>query len=150
MPGDNPILDAEFGEDEESPKVFLDNASDPAQIKRKTRRKKLAEEDGLAFWKGVLSNPVGRREMWKILKDCQAFSTVFGVGPNGFPSPEGSWFKQGQQAFGLGLYHKWLFNFPEHVYLMHAENDDRFARAGSKQSKVIVTHGRPGTDREDQ
>lgn len=146
MPDDNPILDDEFGGEEENPEVFLDNASDPAQIRRKERRKKLNEDDGLVFWKSVLSNPVGRREMWLILKDAQTFKVKFGVGPNGFPSPEGSWFAQGQQAFGMGLYHKWLFAFPQLVYLMHAENDDRFPRAGARRSKAITSNGRPGPD----
>lgn len=146
MPDENPILETEFGPDQESPQKVLDNASDIAQIKRKARRKKLAEDDGLVFWQKVLSDPVGRREMWKILQDAQTFKVKFGVGPNGFPSPEGSWFAHGQQAFGMGLYHKWLFALPQLVYLMHAENDDRFAQAGSKQSKAIVNNGRPGPD----
>ena len=150
MPGDNPILETEFGPDEENSQTILDNASDTAQLKRKRRRNKLNDDDAQAFWKSVLSTQVGRREMWRILKDSHAFRVKFGVGPNGFPSPEGSWFAMGEQAFGLGLYHKWLFRFPELVYLMHAENDDRFAQAGSKQSKAIVTHGRPGPDDETQ
>lgn len=144
-PDDNPILETEFGPTEESPKTFLDDASDVAQIKRKGRRKKIAEDNGLLFWQKALNDPAGRREFWQILKDGHAFSLVVGFAPNGSESSTATLYKIGQQQMVLRLYHKWLSAFPQLVYLMHAENDDRFAQAGSKQSKAIVTNG-PGPD----
>lgn len=149
----NPILEGQFGDDEpeeKGPRVFLDDASDKAQINRKGRRKKITEENADAFWKRVFDDPIGRQEMYQILKDSQAFALVSAFTPNGSNAPEAILYKIGQQQFALGLYHKWLFRFPQLVYLMHEENNERFPRAGRKRPKATITHGRPAPDDADQ
>jgi hypothetical protein len=87
------------------------------------------------FWQGVFSDPVGRAEMWGILQQAGTFDDRFGVGPNGFPQPEASWFHMGSRSLGLRLYQSWSAFARDGVFLMQDEHDPRFTRPKMPQVK---------------
>lgn len=94
--------------------------------KEKETQAKIDEENALNFWRAVLTNPTGRREIWNILQnDTKAFEDRFGCGPNGFPNPEASWFHAGEKAVGMRFYIKLMSIDPQSIVLMHSENDHR-------------------------
>lgn len=92
---------------------------------KRIRTEKLETE---AFWKMVFADRIGRREMWGILQATGAFEERFACGPNGFPQPEASYFKAGEQSVGMRLYQKWLVFDRDGVCKMHDEFDDRFKK----------------------
>lgn len=94
---------------------------------QKFNAKRLALQ-GEEFWRKVLADPVGRREVWGLLTAGHAFDTQFACGPNGFPQVEATWFKAGEQAFALRFYHTLCKIDHANVFLMHDEHDARFAR----------------------
>lgn len=113
------------GQDEELP---LPPAVDPkAPARRRLSQRKelqLANE----FWRSVLADETGRRELWRLISDDgHAFEERFACGPNGFPQPEATWFNAGEQAFAMRLYQRLLALDPVHVRQMHLEHDSRFA-----------------------
>jgi hypothetical protein len=75
------------------------------------------------FWQAVFASPFGRKQMWDILRQAGAFDDRFGVGPNGFPQPEQSWFHMGARSLGLRLFRTWSKYAREGVMLMQDEND---------------------------
>lgn len=107
-----------------------DSASSAGALRKRQTRSRSEQKQAEKFWKGVLADPVGRREMWRILQDGHCFDTRFACGPNGFPQTEATWFQAGEQAFVLGLYQKWMLVDRAGVFLMHDEHDARFSRAG--------------------
>ena len=56
------------------------------------------------FWRAVLADPVGRHEIHNLLDEVGAFKKPFQQSSAGFPDPESTWFKAGQQAMGLSLF----------------------------------------------
>lgn len=104
------------------------DAADPVAIKRKETRKKLYQREAVAFWHSVLSDPVGRREIWRLLQDAHTFETKFACGPNGFPQSEATFFQLGEQMFGQRLYQTLALYDRENVLLMHDEHDNRFPK----------------------
>lgn len=126
MTEDLPLLD-EAGEPllkSEHPTV---DAADPAVAKRRKTEVSLESREAIAFWVGVLSDPIGRREMWRMFDAAGVFKAVFQTGPNGFPQPEATWFAAGQKAFGESLYLNLSRIDRPHILEMHAEHDDRFS-----------------------
>jgi len=104
--------------------------SKPHRIERERR-----EAD--VFWGGVLADPVGRRELWRIIAGAggaHAFETQFPAGQVGFPDPNAAWYARGEQDFGLRLYHALLVRNAHAVALMHQENDTRFQSSKSQPS----------------
>lgn len=91
--------------------------------------------EGVVFWRAVLTDSIGRCEVWRLLQDAHTFETRFACGPNGFPQPEGTWFQAGQQDFGLRLYQKLLALDPVLVMTMHRENDPRFMPPAPKRQR---------------
>lgn len=110
---------------EESP---LFDAGDPAAVKRRRVTAKMAERDAERFWNAIFASEVGRREMFKLLRDCNAFGTEFACGPNGFPQPEATWFKAGIADWGKRMRDSWLVAHTEMFALMLRENDPRFKK----------------------
>jgi hypothetical protein len=75
------------------------------------------------FWRRVLSDPVGRRELFKILASGHAFEERFACGPTGVPQSEATWFQAGEQSFAFNLYRSWKRMDPVGVLRMELEND---------------------------
>jgi hypothetical protein len=117
--------------DEELGKLTEFDAGDPIAVKRRNRKADIQEREAKRFWEYVFSLEVGRREMFKVLRDAKAFETEFACGPNGFPQPEATWFKAGQSDWGKRMRDTWLVNHLDAFALMLRENDPRFQK-GSK------------------
>lgn len=122
-------------EDERDPLEQLDgpegggepNAS-PSAYKRRLSKIEQAERDRQDFWRSVMADPIGRKQIWDFLSlDCHAFETRFSVGPNGFPQSESTWFEAGRQEVGQRLHAMLFKTCRELVGAMHDEHDPRFA-----------------------
>jgi hypothetical protein len=124
------MADEPFSEpfDEETPDTASVDAGDPVAHRKKATKVALRHREVERFWQGVFANPVGRAEMWQILQQAGTFDDRFGVGPNGFPQPEASWFHMGARSLGLRLFQSWSAIAREGVFLMQDEHDPRFTR----------------------
>ena len=111
------------------------DAGDPAQVGRRATAKQLRERESARFWEQVFGSEVGRREMWGLLAAANPFNPAFQCGPNGFPQPEATWFKAGEQNLTLRMYQTWLSKFPLQVIQMQRENDPRFMPEPKKPRK---------------
>lgn len=111
------------------------DAASVRTLRKRITKRELRQRESDGFWRLVLGSTVGRRELWGLLAAAHTFDTVFACGPTGFPQSEATWFKAGEQQFGLRLYQSWLRLSPELVALMHAENDVRFAQPKSKREE---------------
>lgn len=116
-------------EDQDQPVDGPDNAANPAQLKRRRTRIKLAEEQARTFWRQVFSTEIGRREMWGILESGHAFDERFLAGPTGFPQTEATWCQAGEQRLAFRLYRSWMCLDPDGVALMLRENDPALQNA---------------------
>lgn len=116
-PDDAPLSEAE-----------VPNAADPRSIRKKRDRQSRNKHEASEFWKSVFADPVGRREMWAMLRSCHAHEHRFACSPNGSPYPEAAWFQRGEEATGERLFKSWLVADPEGVMLMLREHDPDFAK----------------------
>jgi hypothetical protein len=121
--------------DEPQPDTGHVDAADPVVHRKRLTKAALRHRDVQRFWQQVFSDPIGRSEMWGILEQAGTFADRFGVGPNGFPQPEASWFHMGQKSLGLRLFQSWQALTREGVLLMQDENDPRFTRPKMPQVK---------------
>lgn len=121
--------------DEPQPDSGPVDAADPGVHRKRLTRAALRDRDIRRFWQGVFSDPIGRSEMWGILQQAGTFDDRFGVGPNGFPQPEASWFHMGARSLGLRLFQSWGAFAREGVALMQDEHDPRFTRPKMPQTK---------------
>ena len=112
--------------DDEFPKP--DDAASARGIRKKQVRTRLQAKERARFWQSVLGTEIGRREVWGLLSAAGTFETPFACGPNGFPHPEATWFKAGQQEVGLRLFFSMQRIDAQAVFQMQQENDPRFAR----------------------
>src|ERR1035437_10385715 len=104
------------------------DAADPAVHRRRLTKAALHHGDVQRFWQKIFDDPVGRAEMWGILQQAGTFDDRFGVGPNGFPQPEASWFHMGARSLGIRLFQSWVVLARDGVFLMQDEHDPRFTR----------------------
>jgi hypothetical protein len=121
--------------DESQPDKGPVDAADPVVHRKRLTKAALHHREVQRFWQGVFSDPVGRAEMWGILQQAGTFDDRFGVGPNGFPQPEASWFHMGSRSLGLRLYQSWSAFARDGVFLMQDEHDPRFTRPKMPQVK---------------
>jgi hypothetical protein len=128
---DDDAPDAPEPSDEEILAQVQFDAGEPTQVKRRERKAALQEREARQFWERIFATELGRREMFKLLRDCKAFETEFACGPNGFPQPEATWFKAGQSDWGRRMRETWLVQHTDAFALMLRENDPRFQK-GSK------------------
>ncbi len=114
--------------DDDLPESPNPNAATGKGVRR--QKEKLKNQDQLVreFWKAVLADPIGRSEVWRILKTGGAFTAPFACGPTGFPQSEATFFKAGQQALVLGEYHRLLRLDFDGIKLMLDENDPEFKK----------------------
>lgn len=116
-------------DDEAAPTEQLTvDASDKEAVREQNKKLGRADREAAEFWQQVFAHPIGRREMWNLLTEMGTFETRFGIGPNGFPNPESTWFNAGQQDFGLRLYFSWLRLDRAGVLLMQDEFDPNFPK----------------------
>jgi len=114
----------------------LFDAGEPGAVKKRETKAQLRQRQSDAWWNKLLSDPVGRREMWGIIQtECHAFEERFATGPNGFPQSEATWFEAGRQSVGQRIWQTMFMRDPAGAMLMLAENDSRFARFASKDAK---------------
>lgn len=93
--------------DEAAPQLddrLVVDAGSPEGVARARKNRKREEDRGADFWRAVLSDPVGRAEVWQLLQEGGLFATPFAVGPNGFPQPEATWFTAGKKALVESLF----------------------------------------------
>lgn len=112
---------------EEDPGIEIDNAASPKAIRKKAQKAKDAAEENRDFWRKITSDAVGRRVLWDVFASAGVFEERFSCGPNGFPQPEATWFKAGEQSFGHRLYLSIARIDRAGILQMHAENDQNFA-----------------------
>lgn len=126
-------LPGQEGDDEPLPQSADQPTVDAASPKGYRKQERKVDQDKRAseeFWRGLIATPVGRREMWQLLAGsmgAHAFSAEFASGPAGVPDPLATWYKRGEQDFGLRLYQKLLLLDSHAIALMHKEHDPRFA-----------------------
>lgn len=125
MIDDDPPDDPDDELPSEQPTV---DAASREGVRKQERRQDREEREATEFWRTVFADPVGRREMWRLLRDLHPFEERFACGPSGFPQPEATWFEAGKQAVGLHLYHHWTRVAREGVLMMLDEHDPRFAK----------------------
>lgn len=94
-----------------------------AAYDEKLRASDRALYEAAQFWRRVLADPIGRRELWQILANGHAFETRFECGPNGTPQSEATWFEAGAQAFAFNLYRSWQRMDPVGTLRMLLEHD---------------------------
>jgi hypothetical protein len=109
------------------------DVADPAALKKTRRAVAEYERQRREFWMAVFKSPVGRREMWDILNQCHFTDIEFGVGPNGFPQPEATWFKAGERQIGQRLFLTWTQIARADVFQMLDEHDPRYAKPDKKR-----------------
>ena len=113
----------------------LVDAADPGVHRKRLTKAALRHREIQRFWQGVFASEIGRAEMWSILQSAGTFDDRFGVGPNGFPQPEASWFHMGARSFGLRLFQSWTALARDGVFLMQDEHDPRFTHPKMPQVK---------------
>lgn len=131
-------LPLDSGSDEAEPEATLDLGDAAANRRIRDRARREAKER-TAFWRAVLADKVGRREVWNMIAGSQwghAFNTAFACGPNGFPQPEATWFAAGAQDLALRLYHDLLRLDVRGIEVMHREHDPRFAPLPKRQKST--------------
>ena len=130
---DDPSFDDSDEAPEEPVPVETIDLTDARKYKRS--RDKVAREvqENESFWRAVLKEKAGRREIWRLIAlEGRAFNTDFACGPTGFPNAEATWHNLGRQQWALRLYHDLLRIDPGGVRQMHADHDGRWPkRAGS-------------------
>lgn len=105
-----------------------DSAVDPARLKRKKQVKLNEEQQAEVFWGRVFADPIGRREMWRLLQRLHPFDVRIGATPVGFPDERSTWMQLAEQLVGQHIYQEWFARFPQEVSLMRSENDQRFQK----------------------
>lgn len=113
--------------DEAEPVSGMVNAADPASVKRARTKAKLRQEQTSDVVRRAFSTEPGRRERWEILAAHGTFEPRFGVGPNGFPQPEVTFYNLGARDVGFNLWLSWMRIDPVGVAQMMQENHSALA-----------------------
>lgn len=115
------------GEPQLDPADRPPSAADESALAAQRSRNRSYAKQRKAFWRGVLADPVGRRELWNILGvEAHAFEVKLACGPNGFPQGEATWLALGEQMLGQRIYQTLQLIDFEGAFLMLSEHDPRF------------------------
>jgi len=136
MSDEDPLISLDDPNEDPLELSEIPDAASATGLRKSQERARQQKDQSKEFWQAILDTPIGRLEVWKLLEDAHAFETRFACGPSGFPQPEATWFHAGEQDFGLRLYQKLLVVAPESVLQMHRENDNRFAIAKPRRTKI--------------
>ena len=98
-------------------------AASPRRIRRKKVTAELVERESVRFWRAVLADPIGRREVWSLLHAAHCFEERHACGPSGVPDPEATAYYRGQRDFGLSFYFRLARLDRAGVFAMHDEFD---------------------------
>lgn len=110
-----------------------ESVAEPAALAAKQAQLRGYAKERERFWRSVLADPVGRRELWNIIGiEAHAFETKFACGPGGFPQPDATWAAHGEQMLGQRLYQTLQTLDFEGAFLMLSEHDSRFAKPKRK------------------
>lgn len=105
------------------------SAADASALAAQAARNRSYAKQREIFWRSVLADPVGRRELWNILGvEAHAFEVKLACGPNGFPQGEATWLALGEQMLGQRIYQTLQLVDFEGAFLMLAEHDPRFKK----------------------
>ncbi|MBB3453902.1 hypothetical protein FHT86_002158 [Rhizobium sp. BK313] len=124
-----------FEDGTEEPLPEQPNASSRKTVETAKKKQNRHKREAKAFWQAVFADPIGRREMWSILRAAHINETVFACGPNGTPQPEATWYKLGEQQFGQTLLRSWTILDRDGVFLMQDEHDPAFGGQASSRKK---------------
>lgn len=102
------------------------SATDPKDQARRRRSHAVEAENLARFWHDLMENPIGRLAMWRWLQALHAFETQFATAA-GFPQPEATWFKFGEQQSGQRLYQTLMKHNLEATNRMLIEHHPDFA-----------------------
>jgi hypothetical protein len=131
--GDGPEAESRDGEP--------DSAASPKTIRRKRINKEWSEREEQEFWRRTLRDPVGRRVMWGIFTETQAFEAIHAAGPSGVPDPLATEYYRGRTTFGFALYLRLAAMDRASILLMHDENDAKFPKSKPRTAKPRMTRG---------
>lgn len=98
-------------------------AANPRLRRKKQARAEIVERDSGLFWRRVLADPVGRREIWALLHIASCFNERHASGPSGVPDPEATAYYRGQRDFAFNWYLRLAKVDRPGVFLMHDEHD---------------------------
>ncbi len=134
---DTPSASPDDDTDDDAPELPPETTKlvDPKAGRRSRDRIKRELQERQSFWRAVLADRVGRREVWRLLEDHHTFNTQFACGPTGFPQPEATFHAMGQQQLGLMLYNELLFLDHDGVRLMHGECDPRWIKPVTRRTQ---------------
>lgn len=122
--------DAQSGdEDALSADLPDDSAVNPAAQRKREQRIKREAREAAEFWRRVFDDPVGRRELYRLLHSAQRgspFETHFPQTNAGFPDPNAAWHRLGEHDFARRLFFRWLRDYPFGVHQMLQENQPGF------------------------
>ena len=79
-------------------------ASTEPEVKDQEDKTKLEAREASEFWRYVLADPVGRREIYKALNIAEAFASPFAATEAGMPDGKATWFRAGQISIGQRFY----------------------------------------------
>ena len=125
---DNEQLNEEFADDIAITQQPTVDAGNPRTVLKRERKIDREKREARLFWSGILADPIGRRELYRLLQSCKAFEQTFACGPNGFPQPEATWFHAGAHDFGSRFFQSLCVMDREGAFLMLDEHDPRFTR----------------------
>lgn len=133
MPGDDDDdLDAVAVAESEAAGEQPDAANPKLAAEQRKRNETYARRRE-TFWRNVLADPVGRKEIWDIIGvECHAFEIKRACGPNGFPDDNGTQAATAEQLLGQRLYQTLQMVDFEGAWLMLAEHDSRFPKPKRK------------------
>lgn len=128
---DDDFLPENAEEDDAAPAIVPTVDATGAESNR-ARKERIALEalQAKAFWQRVLRDPVGQREVYRLLEAGHVFegSFAFACGPSGFPQDCATWFRAGQKDFAERFYLKLAEHDREAVLAMHDAFDHRFPK----------------------
>ena len=112
-----------------------DSAADKRRLKQQQRRQELDDREAEDWWRATFASPVGRREMWGLLKAAGIMDPRFGAGPNGFPDAHASFFRAGIKSVSDHYLDQRTIRDFEGVRLMRIEHDPRFPKPRPDKAK---------------
>ena len=123
---------SESGEDGDAAPALAPtvNAANNESNRARKERIELEAMQAKAFWIEVLRNPVGQRELYRLLEAGHVFEGgfAFACGPAGFPQDCATWFRAGQKDFAERFYLKLAEIDRAGVLAMHDAHDPRFPK----------------------
>lgn len=110
-----------------------DTPADPSAVDaraytRKANARELLQLEAKQFWTWALSSPIGRREIYGILKELHFGEVLFACGPNGFPNRDATMYAAGETASGQRIFNSLVIFDRDGAFKMLDEHDPRFQK----------------------